>query len=46
VIGIAQSHISKILSSQRAIGKALAAKLGQRFGLPFDVFLETKLTVY
>jgi HTH-type transcriptional regulator / antitoxin HigA len=38
-MNVTQSHISKILSGQREIGKALAMQLGQRFGLAFVLFL-------
>ncbi len=38
-MNITQSHISKILSGEREIGKSLAGQLGQKFGLPREFFL-------
>ena len=38
-MNITQSHISKILSGEREIGKSLAWQLGQNFGLPREFFL-------
>ncbi len=38
-MNITQSHISKILSGEREIGKSLAMQLGQKFGLPREFFL-------
>jgi HTH-type transcriptional regulator / antitoxin HigA len=40
-LNISQSHVSKILSGEREIGRQLAQKLARRFGLPVGIFLHT-----
>jgi HTH-type transcriptional regulator / antitoxin HigA len=39
-MGVTQSHISKVLSGERAASKELAKQLGRRFNMPSSAFIE------